>query len=59
MIAQIWDAVKQNGVLVVTSFVTAMKLITLAQKGIKPELASLKNFQYVGPPELQYPPNTR
>lgn len=58
-LADIWDAVKSNGVLQVRGFMTAMKLITLAQNGVKPDVNSLNNYQYVGPPRLQYPQNTR
>merc|ERR1719491_2435534 len=56
-LGDIWDesTQKQSGGLSVAKFISAMKLISLAQKGIAPKLGSIAQHAPVPMPRMQYP----
>lgn len=56
-LGDIWDEAtqKQSGGLTVGKFINAMKLISLAQKGIAPKLANIAQHAPVAMPRMQYP----
>merc|ERR1719410_2862380 len=56
-LGDIWDEAtqKQSGGLSLPKFINAMKLISLAQKGIPPKLGNIAQNAPVSIPQMQYP----